>query len=1064
MRRIAVLMGAGIIALLLSAAGAFASEITISDVGLSGSSIASAGQTIYTDEVKISFKAESEAGITAVSLMLEGKAAGEEAFEGEPAASGSITVGKSFLSANEPPDHKFTGKLKAEDADGAERDCDIEFFADVTEPSVSVAGITGGGIYKAAVTVRVKMEDAQLSGAQAQIIIKRNGTLTEQQAGIESCRDYSKELSDEGRYELTASCKDAGGHTAEKSIRFTIDKTAPSLSEIELSGERAESSGWYKAGVRVKASAADELSGIGTVKIYADGILLKSFSSAGECAFEIEQSWFKERDTKSGKHVIRLTAEDKAGNTAVREVSFYADAEAPSLSYSGIGDGDFTNQPPEAVAKAEDNHLEQTAVYMEVYKDGEKIDERSAGGSCAYKPEEDGKYRLISFAEDAAGNRSEREEITFTLDRRPPVIDMHSLTGHKKDGYVWFDTSITSKAEASDSLSGLSSAALFVNGKQVKTCSPAGDLKAALEKTLGRTWFSENESADGSYVFQIIAEDRAGNRAEAEKKACADVKTPSAALSGIKSGAHTKKTPKISVQVQDNYAEKNTIVIRITRDGKTDHRFERAGESTYTKAFKKDGSYVVSVYGVDKAGNTSKVKKLSFVKDTAAPVLALAGAKKGEYYSSARTISARVKERNYKTVKVTSSMKMVVDEKTQAPSFGKIVPTSRSYVQKKKLSKTGTYTITLRAQDKAGNKAKPVSLTFTVDTEKPEISITGAEGVKGYDALCAPKAAVKDSYYESSRITLSRITKKSAAGLLYKDSKKRNGAVRSYADFKKEKNYDDIYTLTVTAKDKAGNFSRLSKTFTVCRFGSRFSAAPEGLSGAYITKLDRDIIIAEKTPADLKEQKGILRLDGQTLAQARLSQAKIGGWNRYFYTFPKELFTDEGVYSLDTESTDSAGSVSRFSAGNSFTLYVDKTPPVISLSGVQKGGRYKTSQAKARLSVSDNIRAATCTVKANGRTIYASEGKTFRTQAQVQIPEGLNQRISVRATDAAGNTGRYELRSVTVSDSFFLRLFASKAFVAGLAAALAAAVFAAVLFARRRKRGEGEEENAGERG
>ena len=269
------------------------------------------------------------------------------------------------------------------------------------------------------------------------------------------------------------------------------------------------------------------------------------------------------------------------------------------------------------------------------------------------------------------------------------------------------------------------------------------------------------------------------------------------------------------------------------------------------------------------------------------------------------------------------------------------------------------------------------------------------------------------------------------------------------------KEYDDIYTLTVTARDKAGNTSRLSKTFTLCRFGSRFTVAPKEMNGAYVQNVDTDITIAERTPATVKERKGLLILDGREQeANTKTSEAKLDGWNRYFYTFAKEDFADEGVYTLDTSSVDSAGNTSQFSESKNFTLYVDRTPPVISISGVQPKSQYKLAEAKAKVSISDNIRASSYIVKSNGKTIYVSEGKNFTPQSTVQLPAGLNQTIKVTAKDAAGNVGEYEMEGVTVSDNLILRLFANKGFDIGFAAALAAIAALILLLAKRRKKDE----------
>ena len=1046
------LIAAGITAVLAGAALVYAAEVSLTDVDISGSSVTVSGTKYYTGDTSISYKAVSSAGIESVSLMLNGKncSSGTQ-------SEGALTAGADFLAANEPSDYKYSGKLTATDAEGTSAEQSISFYADASVPAIQITGVSGGGAYKDPVTVKVKMSDGHIDDDSAAVTIKKDGETLFTESSISSCKNYSRTLSNEGTYTVSANVTDRGSHSISESLSFIIDKQAPQTGSVTISGEREDETAWYNGAVTVSTEAADALSGIESVKLFVDGNLIKTFEEV-PYTYEIPKSWLAGHDTASGKHEVKFTAEDKAGNATDATGSFYADCGSPQVTISGVTDGSFINSAPVITIAADDAHADETTVYADVYRGGEKIESLSKkGGQITYTPEQGGVYKIIAFAQDAAKNRSEDAEISFTFDTVPPDVLMNDFTGHKKDGFSWFDTEIGSSADVSDDLSGLAKVTLYVNEQAVKTWSYEGSLAESVSETLDKNWISQNESEDGKYTVKYVAADRCGNEKMIYNETYADVKAPSVSLSGIEEGTYTNETPQIKADVTDNYPDKNTIHFTITRDGKTVSKHSHNGKSAKTGDFTKDGKYVVSVYCLDKAGNRSEVKKLSFVKDTVAPVLSLSGAKNKSYYNSARTIKARVRELNYENMTVSADVKKVLDEKEESVSFGKIAPTSSDYTQSRKLAKTGTYTVTLKARDKAGNTAKPVRLTFTVDREKPVIKISGVKDVFGYSDTCAPRIEVTDSYYDKKTVRISRASGAGVEGISYKDGQIKRGSTRKYANFTKNRRLDDVYTLRVTAYDKAGNTATETRTFTLCRFGSVFSIRDRGLNGAYVKAMDKSIVIIERTPARLTSEKGILILDGrEQSADVTVRESHKNGWNRYSYRFPASAFSAEGVYTLNTSSVDNAENTSSFAEDNSFTLYVDRTAPVVALAGIEEGSQYKMSEAKGELSVSDNIRLSMCSVKADGKTIYEKSGSELKGADVVQLPSGMNQTITVTASDMAGNTSTYELKGVTVSDNLLMRLLANRIFDIALAAVLAAAAALFFLLFRKRRREEEE--------
>lgn len=416
------------------------------------------------------------------------------------------------------------------------------------------------------------------------------------------------------------------------------------------------------------------------------------------------------------------------------------------------------------------------------------------------------------------------------------------------------------------------------------------------------------------------------------------------------------------------------------------------------------------------------------------PDISLSGIRDGAYYNKAVNITASCKERFYKNTKVTITIKAVKGENISFP-FNCSKETTKIT---KTISANGTYKIKMVARDAAGNTASTKEYTFTVDTKKPEITITAPEKGK-YDAVIAPKVEIKDENFQSKTITLTK-----SEGKTFKDSFGKTGGTRIYSDFKKVKTNDGVYTLTATAVDKAGNTATDSRTFTVNRFGSTFKTMTK--PDEYGQETKTNVVVKEKNLSGIKSFKcTVIRDAEETKAEGVTVKEEDKSST---YTIPSTNFGKEGVYRVRIETVDNAGNTSRYESDFAFTI--DKTPPVITYTGVESGKVYKENNVRMYVSAKDSLtKQPKITVTVNGRktNLEKDENGTYAT-----IGNGYNQTIVITATDKAGNASNVKVDKVSVSTNKLAFFISHKLLTVALIAGVAvAAILAAVLFARKKK-------------
>jgi hypothetical protein len=917
------------------------------------------------------------------------------------------------------------------------------FMYDAVSPEVEFAGISDKDIINKSRTVTLVSTD-NIGTKEISCSVKKDGVEISNETKEGESFLYVPEI--DGVYELTGFSKDAAGNVSETvSVSFTVDQLAPQA-DLQMHGSRYEDSGWFYDSVSFDLSANDTLSGIYNVSFRLNDKVLYTGNDPAK-TISVKKKDMIDMHAAGGKISAVLSVTDKAGNEAKKTLEFLFDGVNPEAELSGIADGTITNKVPVVRLSGTDNISIRDTV-IKVKRNGIELTPSPRGEeSISYTPVNDGSYEITGYAVDTAGNKSAEQKLKFSLDRVDPAVKGFTHYGSKTEGYSWYNGAVRLKASLSDDFSGLSSSIVQVNDVLINEKNHSGNLSGDILDELNANWFVQNESESGKYTALLETEDRAGNSSSEEISFYADVLAPSISLSGIESGTFTSSTPSVKATVSDNYPSLNTIYFEVHRNGEIykTSTHERSAEATFDD-FDRDGDYKVIAWAIDRAGNQSAKKTLSFTKDTTAPVLALSGASEGQYYNTVKDITASVKERNYGNMTVTTEVTRTLDDKTENIGWS-IKPTSADYKTSKKFAQTGTYKITIGAVDKAGNRAASKTLSFTVDTVKPEIKFTGIKKAVGYGDEIAPKAEYSDSYFANADISLSfdRGTPKASR----KDVKTKNGGTTQYSGFAREKSYDGVYTLKCTVKDKAGNVASQTETFKINRFGSRWfiDAHAKDLQGTIVNSIDSGFTVTEVNVTGLASKKPKIMLDGESLPDADIKiTEESSSSHKYSYKFGVKNFEKEGSYICSVSSTDTLGNFSELPSKKQVKFTLDKTPPVITVSGIDEEGNYESGKDLLNVTVSDNFAVGSFHVLAGREQVY--ESKDGESSAVVNLPKGRNMTIKVVAFDKAGNKTVEKINDVTVGAD---ALGAGGKLLAIPAVLLAIAGAAAAILLKRRK-------------
>ena len=485
--------------------------------------------------------------------------------------------------------------------------------------------------------------------------------------------------------------------------------------------------------------------------------------------------------------------------------------------------------------------------------------------------------------------------------------------------------------------------------------------------------------------------------------------------------------------------------------------------------YSSDGDYTFEIRCKDAAGNESKdaeygssVAPEKFTIDITEPVLSVSfdnnEGLNDIYYNASRTAVFEINEHNFDASKAVVSITASDDGRAiDVPSTGAWTDNGDIHSMSVQFTQDGSYKLHAEYVDMAGNElAQAYETEFVVDITAPVVEITGVENMSANNGDVMPVVTLSDTNisYDDIRLTLVGANR----GEVELDGKYtdiHNGRVFTFNNFADEKEIDDIYTLTASVVDRAGNETVSEIMFSVNRFGSTytFSDSTRALLGKFIRD-EEDIVITEINPNELTEFELTLFKNNETIVLERDKDYSVnmdgtdGSWYSYTYTIFKENFADDGVYRISVYSKDMARNTSENSLedkGAEISFGIDKTLPNIIITGVESDRTYAQETKEVIITASDNLKLSELVVMLNG-----AEYKRWSTQEiddmvaanedfVISVDESNKaQQLIVTAYDAAGNEASQTIDNFYVTTNAWIRFYNNKiAFFGSIAAGVA---------------------------
>ncbi|OJH36194.1 adventurous gliding motility protein AgmC [Cystobacter ferrugineus] len=510
--------------------------------------------------------------------------------------------------------------------------------------------------------------------------------------GVGNWSFTTAELTD-GSYVVTATARDAAGNVSPESNThtFRVDATAPVAPVVSTPADGALVN--TRGNVITGTAEADI-----TVTVYLNG------SAVGTAPVDGAGNWsFTTADLTDGTYAVKVTARDEAGNVSPESSthSFRVDATAPVVPVvSTPADGALVNTRGNVITGTAEANTTVT-VYLNDAVVGTATMDGAGNWSFTTAELTDGTYAVKVTARDAAGNVSpESSTHTFHVDATAPVAPV--LTAPADGALVNTRTPlITGTAEVGTTVT------VFLNGTAVGTATMDG---------AGNWSFQTVDLPDGTYAVKATARDSAGNVSPESSTHSfrVDLTAPAAPVITAPADGALVKTRGNVITGTAEVGTRVTVYLNGSIVGSAP--VDGAGNWSFLTASLKDGTYAVTAFATDGAGNDSTVAtERHFTVDASAPETFIETHPPESTSSTAAAFTFRAEDASLPVTYLCT-----LD--------GESIPCSESL----EFTVTeGAYTLTVRAVDALGNTdTTPASFSWTVDAVAPEapVVVAPAEG------------------------------------------------------------------------------------------------------------------------------------------------------------------------------------------------------------------------------------------------------------------------------------------------------------------------------------------------
>lgn len=279
---------------------------------------------------------------------------------------------------------------------------------------------------------------------------------------------------------------------------------------------------------------------------------------------------------------------------------------------------------------------------------------------------------------------------------------------------------------------------------------------------------------------------------------------------------------------------------------------------------------------------------------------------------------------------------------------------------------------------------------------------------------------------------------------------------------------DGVYTVKVQVTDDKGQVSEKTITYAVNKNGSTYDWLNKDVNGAYYQRLSEDLKLSEHstTRLDTSKTKFTFTLDGKvvtvdaSLVKVDEKKEEDGSYT-YTYTFNKDGFKENGVWSISVATVDVDGHASSSNASVQFQFVLDSIVPELKIEGITNNGKYNAAKHQFKVLVKDNIGLARVRVMINGKVYEFTKEELLKGEKVLDLENSdTPYSIEVEVVDLAGNTTTQKIEGVLVTATAVQAFFGSDNFKLA-AGTLGVGFFSGLLvwwFAAVRKRKRKEQE------
>lgn len=787
------------------------------------------------------------------------------------------------------------------------------FSIDKSAPELNISGTKDGAMSKKPITLTFSVKDRFHNFSQYKMTVTRKDRNGKEESYVDSFDE--KEWTDKGQgvvsksvtydkdgiYEIRFDAKDKASNEATKTIRFSIDRTAPVISKISYSNVDGVIAPIYqkiysRKDIVVAFKVRDSVTGVEDKNVYVtfgkDG---KKYRARKTTAGFYEIIIPKDIHVKSFDGRLTLWAGDLLGNQSrvTSKPIVYSTKHSRILMDCDKDISKWSNENVTFNVKVSD---QSSGISQIVYRiDGEEIYKATFA-----KNTKEFAYELTA-SKNAATRDGYTVEVEVTnhcgtvttasktvyIDKAAPMI---SLSGIENGKHYSQDMLFT--MEVSDVSYDATGVELFIER----------NLDGVAERIVVPFFTPDsyedvakyNVTGDGSYKIYAVATDGAGNKTVSNTLDFVIDKTaPKLSINNVKDKEVLASGVDVSFGCEEsNYLQnKVTILVEqvIAGQKKTSQitEFPKKGKKqSISRRFDEDGTYTVTMEAVDVAGNVAEKKTVTFTIDKTKPEIIIDGCNNYELFDKPITLSVRVMEENFLDNEVEISGKCTdADGKTIDVELSPFESTSRESVLSYEAKTDGHYNFVVTVRDHAGNQDSK-EIHFTIDRTKPVIqSLDNFDGqyLQEFRLCETMDDLIKDLTVVSYRVLL-------------------NGVEYNGTDVVTE---EGKYNLSIEVWDELNHLSEKSIEFMIDR------TAPKVIfSGVRDGSIVKDHGVVHIVLADEEDEITGIRVNGKTM-DASLRELE---------------YKDYGFYEVEVDCRDKAGNTATrtisFTCVNAITLAV----------------------------------------------------------------------------------------------------------------------------------------------